>query len=129
MKRNEWKFTYTANDLAEAAKAKQLHHQERLTWWETKQEEVIDEVKSKGLEVTESLAMGYATSNAFTGGMRGAQLTVKSDYQQKLNECHQKIRGHGERIKEYDGWVQMLSANQKESVSLDIEDWLFFFGK
>lgn len=129
MQRTEWKFIYTASALAAAATAKAEHHSERLKWWEQKQAEVIAEVKEKGLEVTESLAMEYASSQAFTGAMRGAQLTVKNDYQQKLNECHMKIRGHGEKVKEYAGWVQMLEANPQERVGLDIDDYLFFYGK
>lgn len=129
MQRTEWHFEYTAAKLAEAAKAKKSNHEERLAWWEAKQKEVIEEVKAKGLEVTESLAMEYATSTAFTGALRGAQLTVKNDYQTKLNECHQKIHGHGGKVKEYDGWIQMLEANAEQRVKLDIEDWLFFFGR
>ena len=129
MQRSEWNFEYTAAKLAEAASIKKAHHEERLAWWEAKQKEVIEDVKAKGLEVTESLAMEYATSSAFTGAIRGAQLTVKNDYQEKLNECHQKIRTHGSKVKEYDGWIQMLEANDEQRVKLDIDDWLFFFGR
>ena len=64
-----------------------------------------------------------------TSAGRGAQLVVKNDYQTKLNECHMKIRDHGAKVKEYDGWIQMLEANTKQNVSLDIDDYLFFFGK
>lgn len=129
MQRTEWSFEYTAAKLAEAAKTKKTHHEERLAWWEEKQKNVIEAVKANGLEVTESLAMEYATRTAFSGAGRGAQLTVKNDYQTKLNECHQKIVGHGEKVKEYDGWLQMLEANAEQWVKLNIEDWLFFFGR
>lgn len=129
--RDEWKFDYSAKDLANAADIKKAHHEQRLKWWKDKQAQVIAEVKESGLEVSESLAMEYA-SNSFSGalgGNRGAQLVVKNDYQVKLNECHQKINAHGSKVKEYDGWLQMLEANIKQNVSLDINDYLFFFGK
>lgn len=126
MQRDEWAFGYTAKQLADAALAKKQHHEERLKWWQEKQQAVIDEVKDKGLEVSQQIASEYAVSQA----IRGAQLVVKNDYQQKLNECHMKIQSHGARAKEYDGWHQMLSAQlPTHSVSLDVEDFLFFFGK
>lgn len=131
MKREEWKFQYNAKDLALAAKVKRDHHKQRLEWWEQKQSDVIAEVKEKGLEVSESIAMEYATSqfSGSLGSARGAQLVVKNDYQQKLNECNQKMRSHDGKVREYNGWLQVLEANDNQTLELDIEDYLFFFGK
>lgn len=131
MQRNEWKFEYQCRDLVAAAAAKKAHHEQRLAWWEEKQRAVIEEVKTRGLEVSESIAMQYQDSKAFIGSsaLRGAQLTVKNDYQVQLNECHTKISQHGNRAKEYDAWMQMLSARPDNHVTLDNEDWMFFFGK
>lgn len=131
MQRDDWKFAYTAGDLATAADTKKQHHAERLDWWQAKQKEVIEMVKANGLEVSESLATQYNDPKQFVGSaaLRGAQLIVKNDYQQQLNECHQKIGQHSGKVKEYDGWVQVLRANPSERVQLDIDDWLFFFSR
>ena len=53
---------------------------------------------------------------------------MKDDYQRQLTECHQKIQEHSSKAKEYDGWVQVLSANSEDRCVLDVDDWLFFFG-
>ena len=29
----------------------------------------------------------------------------------------------------YDGWQQVLGANADDTIELDIDDWLFFFGQ
>ena len=131
MTRNEWAFEYTAKALADASNLKKLHHQDRLLWWKTKQSDVISEVKESGLEITESISMEYLSNSSFGGASnaRGAQLVVKNDYQAKLNECHMKIREHDSKVKEYDGWRQVLEANPEQRVKLDIDDYLFFFGK
>jgi hypothetical protein len=132
MIRTEWKFRYSSQALADAAEAKKMHHQARAEWWSKKQEEVIAEVKEKGLEVAESLSMQYGALNSFVGASaanKGAQLVVKNDYQTQLNECHTKINQHSGLVKMYDGWIQVLLANKDDRLDLDIEDYLFFFGK
>ena len=132
MLRSDWKFQYLAADLAVAARAKRDHHASRLLWWEGQQQAVIAEVREKGLEVSESIAMQYGSTKAILGGSRnaGAQIVVKDEYQEKLNECATKIHQHGERAKEYDGWLQIMEAtNGTKALDLDIHDYLFFFGK
>ena len=132
MLRSDWKFKYPAADLAVAARTMRDHHASRLSWWEGQQQAVIAEVREKGLEVSESIAMQYGSTKAILGGSRnaGAQIVVKNEYQEKLNECATKIRQHGERAKEYDGWLQIMEAtNGIKALDLDIHDYLFFFGK
>ena len=123
MLRQDWKFQYIAKDLAKAAATKRDHHAARLDWWNKQQESVIAEVREKGLEVSETLAMQYGSTPA------GAQIIVKDEYQSKLNECASKIHQHTERAKEYDGWVQVLEANPSKALELDIGDYFFFFGE
>lgn len=125
--RKNWEFEYTAGDLAQAATAKKAFHEETLVFWKQKKNGVVAEVKEKGLEVSESLADLAYTSN-LSGGM-GARLVVKNEYQEQLNECHAKIVEHTTKVKEYDGWIQMLEANSKNRISLDIDDYLFFYGR
>ena len=36
---------------------------------------------------------------------------------------------HIQRLNEYGGWQQVFAANPESRQSLDIDDWLFFFGK
>lgn len=132
MLRSDWKFQYPASVLAAAARDKRDHHASRQAWWEGQQQAVIAEVREKGLEVSESIAMQYGSTKAILGGSRnaGAQIVVKNEYQEKLNECATKIHQHGERAKEYDGWLQIMEAtNGTKALDLDIHDYLFFFGK
>ena len=116
MLRQDWKFQYIAKDLAKAAATKRDHHAARLDWWNKQQESVIAEVREKGFEVSETLAMQYGSTPA------GAQIIVKDEYQSKLNECASKIHQHTEMAKEYDGWVQVLEANPSKALELDISN-------
>ena len=86
MNRNDWEFEYTAKALADAAVAKKVYRQERADWWEGEQKKLMAEVRESGLEINESVASQYATS-----ATRGPQLSVRSDLQQKLAECHVPI--------------------------------------
>ena len=130
MKRKEWGFKYFAKHLSEAAALKRDHHKDRLEWWKAKQTEVVADIREKGLEVTDSISSEYLTSSSLVGGAfnRGAQIVVKDDYQEKLNECHMKIREHDAKRKEYDQWVQVLEANSANQVEIDADDFAFFFG-
>lgn len=121
--RIDWEFEYTASVLAKAAEDKKAYRQSRAEWWEEKQKEVIAEIKESGLEFNESLAVSYAS----TAG-RAPQLAVKAELQNKIKECHEKIHEHLSAVHEYDGWVQVLSANPDSRMKLKHGDWLFFFG-
>jgi len=122
-------FEYTASKLAEGAAHQKAHRLSRVEWWKQKKAEVMAEVKESGLEISESIASqsNYATSNALGG--RGPQINVRSDLQQKLGECQQKIASHTQAAAEYDGWVQVLTANPEARLKLQQADWLYFFGK
>lgn len=122
--RHNWEFEYTASVLAGAAAEKKAYRQQRADWWENKQNELMEEVKSSGLEINESVASAYQTS-----ATRGPQLSVRQDLQQKLAECHTKIREHLSAVRSYDGWEQVLNANPEQRLKLKHGDWLFFFGK
>lgn len=120
--RDQWEFEYTASHLRDAAQKKKEYRQARAEWWQESQKKLIAEIRASGLEIDESVAAAYA-SNA----TRAPQIKVKADMQTKLGECHMKIREHLEAVREYDGWVQMLSVRQ-EILKLKHADWLFFFG-
>ena len=124
MNRTDWEFEYSAKVLAEAALAKKTYRGQRAEWWKDQQSKLMLEVKDNGLEINDSVASVYASS-----ATRGPQLTVKAELQQKLSECHVKIREHLEAVRDYDGWVQVLSANPDTVLKLKHGDWLFFFGE
>lgn len=124
MYRHEWTFEYTAARIAEAAGKKRDHHKSRLDWWEAQREAVMAEVKASGIEVSESLAMAYSSTNASVG----PQVMVRNDLQRKLTECYGKLKEHEAKIREYDGWHQVLLANSEARLKLHHDDWLYFFG-
>jgi hypothetical protein len=121
-------FEYTAAKLADAAATKMSFHKERLDWWKTKKAEVMDKIRSEGLEVDEKIALGYRSPKA-RDWERGAQVMVRNDLQHNLDECLEKLGFHTEQIQQYDGWHQVLTANPEARLRLDIEDWLFFFSR
>lgn len=125
MKRDEWSFEYTASKLAEAAASKREKHSKKLTWWEEKKAEVIKQVAASGIEVQDSVAASYSN----TKGMFGPQIKIDAGLQRDLSECQEKIMEHHHKVEEYGGWVQVLSANPEARLSLEHDDYLFFFGE
>ena len=128
MQRKEWKFDYTASKLAEAAKTKHLHHQERFEWWKEKRDQVMAEIRKDGLEIDEKIALEYVSPKR-RDWEQGAQVTVRNDLKRDLNECLEKLAYHTGLMNDYHGWHQVLSANSEARLSLDHDDWLFFFGQ
>ena len=126
-KRDEWEFEYTASKLAEGATAQKEFRLGRVEWWKDAKAKVMAEVKESGLEISESVAA--QVSNYATSAMNGPQISVRADLQKKLAECHAKIQSHQQAADEYDGWVQVLSANAEQRLKLTQADWLYFFGK
>jgi hypothetical protein len=45
-----------------------------------------------------------------------------------LNECSFKVTEHSLKAREYDGWIQVFSANPDSRLKLHHDDFLFFFG-
>ena len=128
MQRKEWKFDYTAGKLAEAAKTKHLHHQERFEWWKEKRDQVMAEIRKDGLEIDEKIALEYVSPKR-RDWEQGAQVTVRNDLKKDLDECLEKLAYHTGLMNDYYGWQQVLSANPEVRLSLDHDDWLFFFGQ
>jgi len=128
MLRNEWKFEYAASKLAEASQNKIDWHTERLNWWKTKKDEVFTTIRSEGLEVDEKISARFNNpkSRDWEGG---AQVMIRNDLQKDLDECLEKLQSHTKCLNDYKGWHQVLIANPENRLSLDIADWLFFFGK
>jgi hypothetical protein len=131
--RSDWEFEHLGSELLEGAKKKEEFRRARLGWWKDQKDKVMQTIKESGLEVQESLALQYSSAsnniNALRGGHSGAQIVVRNDLQDKLNECHSKIREHEAASIEYNAWVQVFSRNQTKTFKLKQGDWLFFFGE
>ena len=124
--REEWKFEYTTQEVFNASKAKIDYHTARLDFWTKKREEVIENIKKDGLEISESVAGSiYQTSTS----QRNPQMVVNPVYQTDLNECSQKMEHHKNKLQGFSNWFIVLQKNPDATLQLEIEDVLFFFGK
>lgn len=126
-KRDEWEFEYTASKLAEGAQAQKEFRQSRVQWWTDTYNKVMAEIKEAGILVTELSAVGsssYANTKAIA-----PSASIDQRLQAKLTEAHTKIQQHQQAVAEYDGWIQVLSANPESRLKLTQADWLYFFGK
>lgn len=128
MKRDEWQFVYTATVLSVAAQKKIDHHNERLAFWKQTKTEVMATIRSEGLEIDEKIALGYRSPKSRDWD-NGAEIMVRNDLRKDLTECMEKLGAHTERLNQYEGWQQVLAANPEDRLQLDIQDWLFFFGR
>ena len=128
MLRKDWCFEYTASKLSEASTEKLAFHHERLDWWKAKRTEVMNTIRSEGLEIDEKIVLEFRSPKSRDWD-RGAQVMVRNDLQSDLSECLEKLSHHTQQVQQYDGWHQVLAANPEARVKLDIEDWLFFFGR
>lgn len=129
--RGNWEFEYSGADLYVAANKKEAFRRQRLVWWKDQKDKVMATIKESGLEVQESLALQYQSASNNINPMRGgaAQIVVRNDLQDKLNECHSKIREHEAAAIEYNAWAQVFAANIEQKFALKQNDWLFFFGE
>ena len=59
MLREKWGFSYTAEQLSDAAAKKVAFHLERLNWWKEKRATVMATIRSEGLEINEKIALEY----------------------------------------------------------------------
>ena len=131
MKRNEWIFSYTVSKILEAAVAKVEWHKGRVEFWTDAKKQVLEKVKADGIEVDESLAKRIgSSSNDYNSINRGTTISIRDDYAADLREAVSKIKEHQYDLSGYAAWVDILTAaDQHEFMSLQHDDWLYFFGK
>lgn len=129
MKREEWTFEYTAMKLAEAAAAQAAYRRTRFEFWSGKKDEVMAKIRDSGITVHEDIALGLLDKTYSNHTRAGAQVMVDPTLQKDLTECVTKMQAHSERARQYDGWEQVLRGNPEARVSLDHDDWMFFFGR
>ena len=128
MQRENWNFTYTAAQLAKAATQKILYHEECLKVWVARRTSVIATIRSDGIEVDES-ALQFINNPKARDWDLPTEVMVRNDLRKELTDCTRKLAYHTERRDTFDGWRQALQANPDCSHALDIDDWLFFFGR
>lgn len=134
--RANWLFTYTAAQVAWGARKQKEYRDSRLKIWKTKREEVMHEIRSKGLTVTdsamesllESMAGSYQISNAKSyRANNGPTIQVDDRLKDKLAECYSKVNEHETLSIQYDTWIQTLEAQPSLELDLTPEDFKFFF--
>lgn len=126
MLRKDWIFEFTAPELARAAAAKLAHHDERLAFWKSKKQDVWATIRREGIEVDEKIALQWRSPKS-SDYARGAQVMVRNDLQNDLDEVLDKLAHHTSLRDQYRGWQATLEANPAARLKLDIEDWQFFF--
>lgn len=129
-----WTFIYPVAEVLAGAKEKKKYHETRKIWWGDKKTETITKIKSEGITITESIVEELSKLGYSTQRNGGPQVTIDNKMQQDLSECVSKIKEHELRIKEYDAWVQILTAKAalnvpNDTLTLTQTDWLYFFGK
>lgn len=128
MQKEQWKFEYTAARVAEAAGAKIDFHQGHLDFWKKKREEIVARIRAEGIEVDEKIVLAHSNPKARDWD-RGGEIMIRNDLRKDLAECFRKLAYHMELRDSFDGWRQVLNANPELRLPLDIEDWLYFFGR
>lgn len=130
MKRREWEIEYTGARLAEAAEEKSHYHRERLNVWMTSKDEVMENIRESGMEISETLVDEMRKTGSYTTqGSFGPTVTIRADLLQKLSEAHTKVVQHEQLVKDYDAWMQMMGAHTELRFKLQHDDWMFFFGR
>ena len=125
--RDSWEFEYSAKDLARGATQQKEFRLSRVVVWTKAKEDLLVEVKEKGITITDSVAASLG--NYATSAMSGPSIGIDPQFQKKLAECHSKIQAHTQAAAEYDGWVQVLEVSGDNRYKLNQADWLYFFGK
>jgi hypothetical protein len=132
-KRDEWVVPYSGEQLAKAAFDKKEYHTGRLKCWREKKEEVIKEIQTSGITVTETLVdelakAGYANTMSMGGG---PLVQIDAALQAHLREAHDKVKAHERLVSQYGAWQQMMEspAAKPRTFELTQNDWMYFFGR
>lgn len=126
MLRNDWKFSYSTATLLEAAKNKVAYRTGRAEFWQTRLEEAMTELRSSGIEVTQSVAASYGSHS---NSRRGTAVKLDEAITDKIEECQEKLKEHKTEAAAYAGWVEVFAGNPDTTLELKYGDWLYFFGK
>jgi hypothetical protein len=114
--RREWNFQYIAREIADGARRKAEHHEERMAFWDAEIEAARDAIKASGVDIR---------SYDVTGGQRH-EVVIDPSLANRLSEAQQKRSSHEDSAKEYRMWERVLEANGFEALRLDAADVDFF---
>jgi hypothetical protein len=129
MKRQEWKFSYSAGRLRDAAMDKVKFHKGRLEWWSGKQAEIKKSIETEGISIDESVAVGNLQPSYSNSAYRGPIATIREDLLRDLNETTAKVMEHRNKVRDYESWLQVMESQGNNVFDLHQDDWMFFFGK
>ncbi len=117
-KRNEWTVNYCAGHVADAAKAKCSHHEERLAHWQERMERAEAELKENGIELDEDRRN---TSN-------NLQPRFNAVLWKTFSDCRDKVTEHRGKAQKFAAWERALTiaSDRGQLVDLDVEDVEFF---
>src|SRR5688572_14342564 len=133
VKREKWKFDYTAKVLAAAAQMKKEWHDSRLAFWEERQKVVEEKIQKEGVKIDRSqllriannAAQGFASVSNYS---RQPTVEIDEEMIRDLNECLEKVKGHRNHADNYQGWLQLFRSLAPEAIlKLNHDDYLYFF--
>ncbi|EDN65898.1 hypothetical protein BGP_0965 [Beggiatoa sp. PS] len=119
--RGSWEFHYAPTEVLKAVEAKIKHHQERLDWWTSEQEQAETKLKEKGFDYRENFRSG------------GSDVVIVGDPElaKRTKDCSSKVREHQEQIKTYESWVRALTTKVQRAPDTPLTLWMddiLFFG-
>lgn len=129
MLRDQWKFHYTARQLAEAAQTNIEFHKNHLDFREARRKEVVSQIKADGIEVNEKSVPLQCASPKMRDFEQGGDIVVRNDFRKGLSESSELLSCHAGPRDTFDGWWPVRGANPDDMIEMDFEDWLFFFGR
>ena len=112
-----WRFEFTTDVLLPAAQKKLAHHRERHETWTARLREAEAELKEKGVSLKE---------HAVSGGEMRHEAVIDYTYQQRVNECSEKMHKHARSVERYERWERAFQLNPEKSLQLDVDDIEFF---
>lgn len=119
MNRKNWTATLTVRDLKDAALKKALHHEERLSAWTAKLEDLQ--------EHPVMLHQGNPPSLHLSSTVQGPVIGLHPDYSRDLNQAKAKVEEHTRKMDEYMSWTDFFhQADEYGSYEVDWEDVVFF---
>lgn len=122
MKQTEHLFQFLGGSIADAAKAEQAYHEQRLTYWRVEQEALIEQ--AKGLT-----AIVKVVEQPVTGGKRVqviADITGVQEINWKLGEAGTKIDTHRNKADEFKLKAAAYATQSSRAYELDPSDVQYF---
>jgi len=130
--RGTWSFRLPLTEVLTAAERQKKAREDRIAWWTNMGESVMQEIKDSGIEIKESISFAKMSYNA-----RGhnPQVQIRTDLQDKIIECHDRIKFHKEDLDRYNSWIAFLKvghflndkAGNTPFMDLTYDDYNFFF--